>query len=221
LPSTASNQGYYRTVPGQAWTTTGRTLGEEIQGTQAFSVTKFLRDGGDARPYPNIDNVVGYLQMQRTGGLEWNVSGQPSGIRVSFGTPNGDSVTMTFLRSSFPGPGTSMAMTGPNHTNTANNLPAYRLAVESGWTLAYVVSYDVYSVVGNAYTFGGRVNNVALSLVDSNNSLEFRRVVGGGIGGSLQNTMGIDYCTHRPNLGGSVSQSFVPVPVVEVQSVLR
>lgn len=213
LPSTNSDEGYYRTVaanPNMVW---GRTLGEETQGTLAFDVARYLRDNlHDAHPYPNIDNVTAYLEMQRVGDTRWSIAGGSGGVQV--GNPRGDVLQATFRRSSFPGPGTSMADDGPNETNTANELPSYRLSVTSRWAYTYVVSYDFYTINANAYQYAGSVVGFRLSIFDSGNARPAFRVLGGKQGGSLQLTTGLDYCV-------SELDAYVPVPVIEMQSVLR
>lgn len=214
LPSSASDEGFYRTIAGDPYTVWGRTLGEEAQGTLRFDVGSYLSDVmSDGHPYPNIDNVTGYLELQRTPRTEWNVEGGSGSTAI--GNSQGDTLRVTFRQSSFPGPGTTMASDGPNADNSANELPAYRLSVQSAWTLTYVVSYDMYNVSANTYTFAGRVVGARVPLLGANNPRRSWRVLGGKQGGVLQNTDGLSYCV------SNVLDGYVPVPVIEMQSVLR
>jgi len=108
-----------------------------------------------------------------------------------------------------------MALNGPNTDNTANELPAYRLAVTSRWTYTYVVSYDFYTVSANTYQYAGRVVGYRLQIYDNGNARSGNRVLGGKQGGALQSTNNLDYCTN------AAADAYVPVPVIEMQSVLR
>jgi hypothetical protein len=118
-----------------------------------------------------------------------------------------------------------MAEDGPNATNTANNLPAYRLAVRSNWTMSMVVQYDEYQITGGQYGFVKRVGPYRVPLLNAEQAQQREyhtyRVLGGKTGGVLQNTQGLDYCQGNVGVIPRNASVYVPIPVIEFQTLLR
>jgi hypothetical protein len=227
LPSDEWSEGYYRVPAGMNWTTTGLTLGEALQGAQVLNVTTLLTARGDAHPYPSMQNVVAYLELSSVGEFDWELLGAPSGVEWGSQGPSNRRASLFFYRASFPGVDNpqDMAEDGPNATNTANNLPAYRLAVRSNWTMSMVVQYDEYQITGGQYGFVKRVGPYRVPLLNAEQAQQREyhtyRVLGGKTGGVLQNTQGLDYCQGNVGVIPRNASVYVPIPVIEFQTLLR
>ncbi len=206
------SQGSYRLSAGNAWATEGLFLHErygaltrDSYGQPAFDTRSLL--AGDAYPFPSVNNVRAKLVLRMATGpdaLAWTTAG----ISAPFFGGLSEWARTTYAWSSFPLPGSSQSISplGPA-MNGSNTLPAFRVTVQSHWDLYLNAEWDEYAVSGShAYGLAGH-HQVDVRVAPTYAS--YRAWDG------RQSHMGAAeiYC--------NAAQGFIPVPVIEAQTVLR
>ena len=204
---TPTNPGWYRVVsPAQ---TEGLYLHEaygqvttDSAGQPAFDTRSLIP--GPYR-YPSINGVRIVLRfVQNPGfGMHWWLDDQ----EIAAGPVGGTQIAegAKFITSSFPIPGADLEFNGPDRNRT-NTLPAFQLRLQTRWFLAYLATWDTFGVDGNnAYVRTGRSSVVvAIRQYTSFRAWDSRQIV--------------DAATR--NVYCNASTGYIPLPVIEGQSVL-
>lgn len=204
---TSGDPGWYRRVsPVQ---TEGLYLHEAYGQVTADSMGQPAFDTRSLIPgpyrYPDINNVRIVLRFaQNTGaGATWMVYGEV----IASGPTYAEQVVegAKLFRSSFPTPDADVALNGPDRNRT-NTLPAFRLGLQTRWVLVYFATWDTFGVDGNnAYVRTGRSSSVVgIREYTSFRAWDSRQIVDA----ATRNA----YC--------NASTGYIPVPVIEGQSVL-
>jgi hypothetical protein len=199
------------------WATEGLYLHErytaisyDYLGRPAFNTRSLL--GSDPYPYPSLNNVRAYLLFQMAtdpNRILWTTESF-SGAPLTGGLP-GNRVTLEsgYPRSSFPLSRYwyQISNYGPDKYGQ-NVLTAFKVRVETAWQLYLVAEWDAYYVDGNnAYTRGAHQGVVAPigSPYESYRAWDGRQSLSFG----AQSV----YC--------NAQDGYLPVPVLEAQSVLK
>ena len=194
----------------------GLSLGELSGGGfgGGFNTVQILNARGYAYPYPDIQNVKAYLVFKRDAdpaAADWTIDGFSTLTR----RPGGE-VWFKFPRASFPAAPNGAITNNGLDQNLNPVLPAFHLRVKSNWELIYVAEWDTYGV--NATHQYVRVGHQS-PVIQSVGTYTSYRVWGGGYlypqnrAGYVRQPRGsAPFC--------SASSGYVPVPVIEGQSVL-
>lgn len=214
-----SRLGYADGQPGsyrysnEAWTVEGLYLHERYPfvtqdryGRNAFDTRVLL--GSDSHKYPSINNVRAYLKFRMLttpGDIRWTSDGfaftQTGGL-----TP--DEVQLIFKKASFPLPGQESQYSpyGPDLWGV-NRLPGFKLNIRTRWQLVLVTEWDNYIVdANNAYVLGSHEGYVV------------------PIGQPFQSYRAWSSQQQTNNTGDifcNAAQGYIPLPVIEGQSVLK
>jgi hypothetical protein len=197
------------------WTVEGQYLHERFPAVTRDSNGLFAFDtrvllGIDPYKYPSINNVRAYLKFKlitTSSEIRWTADGFTFAHAGGVGV---DAVEIVFKRASFPLPGQDSLYSyyGPNAWG-ANVLPAFKLNLLTRWQLILVSEWDNYYVNGNnQYTLGShsRVEAPMGLPYDSYRAWDSRQ---------SPNNTGMIYCN------AAQGQGYIPVPVIEGQSVLK
>jgi len=204
--------GSYRLSATDPWATEGLYLHErygavttDSYGQPAFDTRALL--AGDVHPYPSVNNVRARLEFKLATAadeLNWSTAGFPQ----SFQGGLRDWAKTVYARSSFPLPGSTdyISHLGPA-LNGTNSLPAFKVTVQSQWDLYLYAEWDEFAVNdAHAYVLTGhRQTEVRVGhTYTSFRTWDIRQ--------NLTGAAGI-YC--------NAAQGYLPVPVIEGQTVLR
>jgi hypothetical protein len=206
--------GWYRLAPDDGpWATEGLYLHEsygnvtfDAYGRPAFNTNALL--AGDAYPYPSFNNLRANVQFFISGPdntFRWTVTGL-DGETIS--TVNSAPVERFFAFASHPTERPyPISNTGPSRTG-ANNLPAFHVALRATWNAWLMVEWDNYFVNGNNAYVRGSHEGYAIPL---------GRYYSYRVWDRQQPLAGVEsiYCNASANGG------YMPVPVLEAQSVLK
>lgn len=204
--------GSYRLSAAEPWATEGLFLHErygsattDSYGQQAFDTRTLL--AGDAYPYPTVNNVRARLVFRLATSpaeLTWTTAGFSEVLHGGLGAP----VRTTYARSSFPLAGYADLFTpyGPARDGR-NALPAFKLRLRSRWSLYLLAEWDTFTV-----------NDAHEYVLSGHEWLE------AAVGPAYTSQRVWDGRQAPTNTGGSycnAADGFIPVPVIEAQTVLR
>lgn len=201
--------GSYRVATSEPWTTEGLYLHErygagvaDSGGRPAFDTRRLL--GGDAFPYPSLNNVRAQLRFRLQPEVSWSTERLPGPFATGLAEP----LKLIYPRASFPLPELADLLSpfGPA-VNGANTLPAFKLNVQTAWQLVLVAEWDNYVVNGNRQYVRGAHERVEVPLGGPFTSAR--------VWDSRQSAAGVAavHC--------NAAAGYVPVPVIEAQSALQ
>jgi len=204
--------GSYRLPASSAWATEGLFLHErygaavtDSLGQPAFDTRALLT--GDTYPYPSVNNVRARLVF-RMGTAASELTWTTAGFYDVLNGGLADWARTTYVRSSYPLPGSlpNISLLGPA-LNGTNTLPAFKLALQTRWDLYLLAEWDEFTVsADHDYVYAGhrQVEVRVAPTYTSYRAWDNRQ--------SPANATGI-YC--------NAAQGYIPVPVIEAQTVLR
>jgi hypothetical protein len=204
--------GSYRVSVNGPWATEGLYLHErygagatDSYGQPAFETRALL--AGDPYPYPSVNHARAHLVFRmatNTGDLSWIATGFPHILHGGLNSP----VQMTFPLASFPldGNASKISLLGPA-MDGSNVLPAFKLSVQTHWSLFLDAEWDSFTVNGShQYVFAGH-HGAEIPLGQTYASYRVWDAQQ-----SLANTASI-YC--------NAAAGYIPLPVIEAQTVLQ
>ena len=204
--------GSYRLSSSNPWATEGLYLHErygavtaDSPGRPSFDTRALL--AGDSHPYPSVNHVRARLifrMVTAPNELTWTTSTFPDVLQDGLN----DWAKTIYSRSSFPLPeiAPQLSLLGPAADGT-NSLPAFKVQIRSRWNLYLNAEWDTFGVSGShQYVFTGhhQTEVQVAPAYDSYRAWDNRQ--------SPVNAEGI-YC--------NAAQGFIPVPVIEAQTVLQ
>lgn len=204
--------GSYRLSALSSWATEGLFLHERYGystvdnlGQAAFNTRALL--AGDPYPYPSVNNVRARLLFRMAtsaGEISWTTAGFSDIMHGGLT----DWARTTYVRSSFPLPGSlpNISPLSPA-VNRSNTLPAFKLALHTRWDLYLLAEWDEFSVNdAHEYVWSAhqQVEVPVAPAYMSYRAWDNRQSVTGASG---------IYC--------NAAQGYIPVPVVEAQTVLK
>ena len=206
--------GWYRLSPDNGpWATEGLYLHEnygnvtfDANGRPAFNTDALL--AGDSYPYPSFNNLRAIVRLFIAGSddtFRWTVTGL-DGATAS--TVNSAPVERVFAFASYPlGRPYPISNIGPDRVGQ-NTLPAFHVALRATWEAWLMVEWDNYFVDGNNAYVRGAHEGYAIRLGDYYSYRAWDR---------QQPLAGVEsiYCN------ASANSEYMPVPVLEAQSVLK
>lgn len=206
--------GWYRLSPDNGpWATEGLYLHEnygnvtfDANGRPAFNTDALL--AGDSYPYPSFNNLRAIVRFFIAGPddtFRWTVTGLDS---ATASTVNSAPVERVFAFASYPsGRPYPISNIGPDRVGQ-NTLPAFHVALRATWEAWLMVEWDNYFVDGNNAYMRGSHEGYAIRLGQYYSYRAWDR---------QQPLAGVEsiYCNASANNG------YMPVPVLEAQSVLK
>lgn len=213
LGLTFSDAGWYRQSSDSTWTVTGRTLGEMVhgQGQSTFDLRGYL-----GYRYPDIRQLNVYLRFNaQPDQTEWGFAG---------GTPPREAVYMAnqgpaalhwfmFFVSSYPSANAPWIRAGIGPSKTGDYLPAYMVTARSAWTAELVYSWEVWTIEGGEYKKRADFSGSTHDLFGAGSTVASYRVLDYPVWDAARMAPGA-------NTNCDAATGFIPVPVVEAQSVL-
>lgn len=204
--------GSYRLSSSDPWATEGLFLHERYGGVTsdsfgqpAFNTRALLV--GDAYPYPSVNNVRARLVFKMATGAEaltWTTAGRPSPFYG--GLTQWAETTYTWASYPLPGSLQHISSLGPA-LNGTNSLPAFKVAVQSRWDLYLNAEWDEYTV------------NDAHEYVWANHRQVEVRVAPAYVSYRVWDNR--QQPVNAAAIYCNAANGYIPVPVIEAQTVLR